>query len=97
MANGIGTATIDFGASPGANQASVTVTGQTTISTTSKVSVFVMSDDTSSSHTAADHQYLPLFASFTAGMPTAATGFPINGRSSEKLQGAWTLRWVWSD
>jgi len=36
MATGQGIATIDFGAFPGSNEASVAVTGQTTISATSK-------------------------------------------------------------
>ena len=92
-----GTATIDFGAHPGVNEASVTVTGQGTISATSKVSAFVMADDTSSNHTAADHRYLPELASFVCGTPTAATGFTIHARSIHKLTGQYTLRWVWSD
>jgi hypothetical protein len=97
MATGLGVATIDFGAFPGTNEASVAVTGQGTISATSKVEVYVMADDTSSDHTAADHRYLQEFASFTAGTPTAATGFTIYGRSIHKMQGQWALRWVWAD
>lgn len=97
MASATGTATIDFGASPGANEASVAVTGQASISATSKAEVFVMGDDTATGHTAADHRYLPMLAGFTAGTPTAATGFTIYGRSTEKLEGQFALRWVWSD
>lgn len=36
MANATGTATIDFGAAPGANEASIAVTGQGTIGIGSK-------------------------------------------------------------
>lgn len=97
MASAIGTATIDFGAHPGSNEASIAVTGQATISATSKVEAWVMGDDTSSNHTASDHKYLPQLASFTCGTPTAATGFTIHGRSIHKLTGTFTLRWVWSD
>lgn len=97
MANAIGTATINFGAHPGSNEASVVVTGQGTISATSKVEAWVMGEDTSSNHTAEDHRYLPQFASFTCGTPTAATGFTIYARSIHKLTGNYTLRWVWSD
>jgi len=97
MANGTGTATIDFGAFPGKNETSVAVTGQTTISATSKVEAWIMGDDTSTSHTAADHKYAPLFMSLTCGTPTAGTGFTIYGRSQHKMQGTWSVRWVWSD
>jgi hypothetical protein len=90
-----GTATINFGASPGANEASIAVTGQTLILATSKVKVWIMGDDTSASHTANDHRYLPLIAAFTAGTPTAGTGFTIYGRSNTYLTGTYTLRWAW--
>lgn len=97
MANGTGTATINFGAHPGSNEASVTVTGLTTISATSKAEAWVMADDTSANHTASDHRYFPVFASLTCGTPTAGTGFTIYARSIEKLSGAWTVRYVWAD
>lgn len=97
MANGTGTAVINFGAHPGVNEASLVVTGLGTISATSKVECFVMGDDTSSNHTAADHKYLTQFASFTCGTPVAATGFTIYGRSIHKLTGEYTLRYVWAD
>ena len=97
MSNATGTVTIDFGAAPGSNEASVAVTGQGTISATSKAEAFVMGDSTSSSHTASDHRYLGQFCSFTCGTPTAATGFTIYACSTQKLTGTWTLQWVWSD
>lgn len=92
-----GTATIDFGAHPGSNEASVTVTGQASILATSKVEAFVMGDDTSLDHTASDHRYLLTFAALSCGTPTAATGFTIYARSHEKLTGRFSLRWVWVD
>lgn len=97
MATGIGSATINFGAHPGSNEASVAVTGQSAISATSKADAFVMADDTSLSHTASDHKYFETFASLTCGTPTAGTGFTIYARSLEKLTGTWTVRYVWSD
>ena len=92
-----GTATIDFGAYPGANEASVAVTGQSAILATSKVEAWIMGDDTSSSHTAEDHKYAALFMALTCGTPTASTGFTIYARAIDKLQGTWTVRWVWAD
>ncbi len=97
MANGTGTATIDFGAAPGANEASVAVTGQASILTTSKASAYLMADDSTSDHTASDHRYAAMLMGLTCGTPTLATGFTIYARSPEKLQGTFALRFVWAD
>jgi hypothetical protein len=97
MANGTGTATIDFGAFPGNQEASVAVTGQVNISATSKAEAWIMGDNVSSNHTASDHKYAPLLLTLSCGTPTAATGFTIYGRSLHKLQGQFTVNWVWSD
>lgn len=92
-----GTATINFGAAPGSNEASVSVTGQTAILATSKADAYVMADDTSTDHTASDHRYFETLAALSCGTPTAATGFTIYARSHHKLTGAWSVRWVWAD
>lgn len=97
MANGTGTATIDFGAAPGSNEASVSVTGLTSILATSKAEAFVMADDSTADHTASDHRYVELFMSLTCGTPTAGTGFTIYARAIDKLTGQFALRYVWSD
>lgn len=97
MASATGTATIDFGAAPGSNEASVAVTGQASILATSKVDAYVMANDTSTDHSASDHRYLETFASLSCGTPTAATGFTIYARSHHQLTGEWSVRWVWVD
>jgi hypothetical protein len=97
MATGQGTATLDFGAFPGSNEASVTVTGQTSISATSKAEAFVMGDDTSGTHTASDHRYFAALVGLTCGNPTDAIGFTIFASSTEKLTGTFVVRWVWAD
>jgi hypothetical protein len=97
MATGQGTATIDFGAFPGSNEASATVTGQAAILATSKAEAYVMADDASGTHTASDHRYFAALVGLTCGTPTLATGFTIHARSTEKLQGTFSLRWVWAD
>jgi hypothetical protein len=97
MANGLGTATIDFGAAPGSNEASIAVTGQGTISVTSKAEAYIMGDDTTADHTASDHRYAAALIGLTCGTPVAATGFTVYGRSTERIQGTFALRWVWSD
>ena len=97
MANATGTAIIDFGAFPGSNEASVSVTGQGTISTTSKVEAYIMADDNTSDHSTSDHRYFAALVALTCGTPTASTGFTIYARSLEKLQGTFALRFVWAD
>jgi len=56
-----------------------------------------MSDDTSGGHTAADHRYAAALLGLTCGTPSAGVGFTIHARCLEKMQGAFSLRWVWSD
>lgn len=97
MASATGTATIDFGAFPGSNEASVAVTGQGSILATSKAEAYVMADDTTVDHTASDHRYFAALMGLACGTPTLATGFTIYARSTEKLQGTFALRWVWAD
>jgi hypothetical protein len=97
MANGQGSAVLDFGAHPGSNEASAAVTGQGAIGVGSKASAFVMADDTAGTHTASDHRYFARFAGLTCGTPVAATGFTIHARSEYKLTGQFAVRWVWAD
>ena len=92
-----GTVTLDFGAAPGSNEASASVTGQTDILVTSKAEAFVMGDDTSADHTASDHRYFGVLASLSCGTPSAGVGFTVYARSQHKLTGEWTIRWVWVD
>ena len=97
MASAIGSAELDFGAYPGANEASVAVTGQTEITAPSSVEAWFMADDTTTDHTAADHRYAPVFISLTCSAPSAGVGFTIYGRSTQKMQGKWSVRWVWAN
>ena len=97
MASGHGTGTIDFGAAPGNSEASVSVTGLTGISGTSKVEVYIMADDTTSDHTAVDHRWLGELATFTAGTPSG-TSCTVYGKSIQgQLEGKFKLRLVWAD
>jgi len=97
MASGQGTATLNFGSFPGSSEASVAVTGQTSIGVGSKAEAFIMGDDTSGSHTATDHRYAAALIGLTCGTPTAGTGFTIYGRCLDKMQGTFSIRWVWAD
>lgn len=96
MASGTGSTTIDFGAWPGSCEASVAVTGETSISTTSLAEAFLMRE-ASSDHTAEDHSYAALWVALTCGTPTAGVGFTIYARASDPLSGTFKVRWVWAD
>jgi hypothetical protein len=73
------------------------VTGQTAILATATIRAYVMGSDTSSDHDASDHEYFPALAGLSAGTATAATGFTIYARSTEKLTGTWTVRYAWTN
>lgn len=97
MATGQGTAVINFGAFPGSNETSVSVTGQTAISSTSNAEAYMMGDDTTSDHTSSDHRYANSFISLTCSTPTAGTGFTIYGTCLDTMEGTFQVRWVWAD
>jgi hypothetical protein len=97
MAYGKGTVEIDFGAHPGSNEASVVITGQADIKTTSELDCYIMADDSTTDHTTLDHRYVGIFATFTGGNIVAATGFTIYGRSIHKLTGKFKIRFAWAD
>ena len=93
----IGTSTLSFGSSPGSSEASIAVTGQASILATSKVEAFIMGEDTTASHTAADHRYAAALIGLSCGTPTVGTGFTIYGRCLDKMEGDIAVRWVWAD
>ena len=93
----IGTSTLSFGSSPGSSEASIAVTGQASILATSKVEAFIMGDDATASHTAADHRYAAALIGLSCGTPTVGTGFTIYGRCLDKMEGDIAVRWVWAD
>lgn len=96
MASNVGVATINFGAM-GANEASVAVIGQADIKTTSKTSAWISCNGASADHTANDHKYASILASFVCGNVIEGVGFTIYGISEHKLTGSFLLEWVWSD
>lgn len=91
-----GSATIDFGSWPGSNEASVTITGQSSITADARVEVRLAAE-ASGDHTAADAAYAALFIALTCSAPAEGEGFTIHARSSEKLTGTFTARWAWSE
>ena len=95
MASGQGSATIDFGAWPGSNEAQVQITGLSGITLTAAAEAWPMAE-ASGAHTAADAAYAARFYSLTCGDVVAAQGFTIYARSEHKLIGSFAVRYVWA-
>jgi hypothetical protein len=91
-----GTATINFGAYPGSNQASVTVAPVTTIGSSAQLEAWFMGTDSTVDHTANDHQYVPLFVELTCGNISVGSGFTIYATSTEYLHGTFNVNLVWA-
>lgn len=90
----ISTATIDFGAFPGSNEASVAFI-DAAILAGSNVRAWFAADSSTADHTDLDHRYAPLFIGLTA-LPTAGVGGTIYARSEHKMQGQWSVKYSWS-
>lgn len=104
-----GTATLDFGSFPGSADASVAVTGQTSILAGSLVEAWIR-PVASSDHTADEHMLEGI--RLVAGNIVAGTGFTIygfedspisegdgrhfrGGNEGHRLYGQWNVNWAW--
>ena len=94
-----GTATVDFGAFPGASDTSVAVTGQAGILSGSLVEAWILPAATAD-HSADEHIVEELIV--TAGNIVAGTGFTIYGLHSPTsggdtmLYGTWNIAYAWN-
>jgi len=92
-----GSTTVDFGAFPGDDMASVAVTGQTAILSGSLVEAWILPAATTD-HTSDEHvvESIEIFA----GNIVAGTGFTIYGRNGgsgdTQIYGKWNVGWVWA-
>jgi hypothetical protein len=96
MANGTGSATLNFGAAPGTNHATITVTGQVGITSASFVEAWLQGNDSTADHNGYEHKFLSNYIGFAADNLIAGTGFDINAFTELRLRGLLTVRWVWS-
>ena len=93
-----GSTTLNFGAAPGTNHVTTTVTGQAAIVAGSAVEAWVMgaAADATADHTAYEHMVLDLYVRTPVTNIVAGTGFDINGITELRLTGLITVRWVWN-
>lgn len=93
-----GTATIDFGAAPGTNIASVTVTGQPNIKATgSSIRAWIQGNDSTADHNAAEHALFSRYVGVSATAVSAGVGFVITAVSEFRLSGTMAIRWSWTN
>jgi hypothetical protein len=89
-----GTTDLDFGAHPGAMDASVAVTGQAGIVAGSLAEAWIR-PVASADHSADEHmvEQLDVFATSIV----AGTGFTIRGFATgrHRIYGRWTMAWAW--
>jgi hypothetical protein len=91
----VGTATLDFGSTP-ADEASVAVTGQAGILTTSHVEAFFM-QETTSDHGVDEHAEAAALCPLICSDLIAGTGFTIRAHPLAMLgTGTFKVRWVWA-
>lgn len=89
-----GTATLDFGATP-AEEASVAVTGQTSIVGTSHVEAFFM-EETTADNGADEHREAAALCPLVCGNIIAGTGFTITASPIAMMGvGTFKVRWAW--
>jgi hypothetical protein len=88
-----GTATVDFGATPGTNVATLAITGQTNILTTSQIRLWMSGDDSTATHNSIEHMVVPF--RLAANAVIAGTGFTINMITDWRLDGTFKVRWAW--
>lgn len=89
-----GEATISFGSTP-TNEGTVTVTGQGSILTTSKVKAWVMGATTADNDENA-HLFGGLVINVVSNIPTAATGFTLYATTlAGYVTGDFKVKWEW--
>lgn len=95
MPSGIGTATIDFGSTP-SSEASVVVSGQTSISATSRVEAFIMAKG--AGNALADQHFASVALRVVCSEPVAGNGFTITAYCLIGfITGTLDIEWTWSD
>ena len=96
MASGVGTAVIDFGATP-ATEASVAVTGQTEIGVGSRAEAFFMARASGDNDANAHHQ-AAVAIRLVCSVPTPGAGFTITAYCLiGYATGTFNIEWTWSD
>jgi hypothetical protein len=89
-------ATLDFGtANPPLREATLAITGQTTIGASPAITVWISGDDATATNSQENHKIAMRILSLTAESIIAGTGFTIRGISEGDISGTISLHWMW--
>ena len=91
-----GTATINFGAAPGTNIASLVITGQAAIGAASNIKVWFQGGSTADFNEYEHLFILPGSVSLVAGTIVNGVGFTIYATTQLRIRGNVVCRWEWS-
>lgn len=90
-----GTGTVDFGAAPGTNVATVAITGLTTLTTGSNIQLWIAGSDSTASHNAYEHKViLAKEVTMCADALVAGNGFTATATTNLRLSGMVAFRYA---
>jgi hypothetical protein len=90
-----GTAILDFGSTPGTNQVSVAVTGQTGIGGSSYAEAW-LSPVATATHNLEEIKLITIKLGVLAHTISNGVGFTITGTTELRLTGTINVNWVWA-
>ena len=90
-----GTAILDFGSTPGTNQVSVAVTGQTGIGGSSYAEA-LLSPVATATHNLEEIKLMTIKLGVLAHTISNGVGFTITGTTELRLTGTINVNWVWA-
>jgi hypothetical protein len=94
-----GTASISMGAFPGSNEASIAITGQTGILTSSRAEAWLdPTQAATTDHSQDEHRVAATYLEVTCETIVGGTGFTIYIKTRGPLPfsyGLWNVAWVW--
>jgi hypothetical protein len=91
-----GTATINFGAAPGTNIATLVVIGQTAITSTARIKVWFQGGSTADFNEYEHLYILPGSVELSAATIVNGVGFTIYAKTQLRIRGNIVCRWEWS-
>jgi hypothetical protein len=93
-----GIATLSFGAAPGTNTATATITGLPNItSADASIRVWLMGTDSTATHNAFEHFFLSNYVGLAVASITDGAGFTIQAITELRLTGDIKVRWAWTN
>ena len=90
----LGTAVVDFGASPGSQVGSVVITGQAGIVAGSHAEAWIMGD-TTADHNEEEHEVISMVSGVVCRDIVTGVGFTIRIISPLDITGLVSVRWGW--